>query len=71
MRSSSREEVVEVFDALEAEFKRALDLRCDALTTPEHLAVLQRCERMRRLLPAIEHPVAQQLKGLAREIDVS
>src|SRR5271156_5691895 len=33
MRSSSREEIVEVFDALEAGFKRALDLRCDALTT--------------------------------------
>src|SRR6202161_3046872 len=65
MRSSSREEVVEVFDALEAEFKRALDLRCDALTTPEHLAVLQRCERMRRLLPAVEHPVINQLSGQA------
>jgi hypothetical protein len=61
MRSSSREEVVEVFDALEAESKRALDLRCDALTTPEHLAVLQRCERMRRWLPAVEHPVINQL----------
>jgi hypothetical protein len=65
MRSSSREEVVEVFDALEAEFKRALDLRCDALTTPEHLAVLQRCERMRRWLPAIEHPVINQLSAQA------
>src|SRR5271170_17032 len=65
MRSSSREEVVEVFDALEAEFKRALDLRCDALTTPEHLAVLQRCERMRRWLPAVEHPVINQLSAQA------
>jgi hypothetical protein len=65
MRSSSREEVVGVFDALEAEFKRALDLRCDALTTPEHLAVLQRCERMRRWLPAIEHPVINQLSDQA------
>jgi hypothetical protein len=65
MRSSSREEVVEVFDALEAGFKRALDLRCDALTTPEHLAVLQRCERMRRWLPAIEHPVINQLSEQA------
>ena len=65
MRSSSREEVVEVLDALEAEFKRALDLRCDALTTPEHLAVLQRCERMRRWLPAIEHPVINQLSDQA------
>jgi hypothetical protein len=63
MRSSSREEVVEVFDALEAEFKRALDLRCDALTTPEHLAVLQRCEKLRRWLPAVEHPVINQLSS--------
>ena len=65
MRSSSREEVVEVFDALEAELKRALGLRCDALTTPEHLAVLERCERMRRLLPAVEHPVINQLSEQA------
>ncbi|HEY2196876.1 MAG TPA: 13E12 repeat family protein, partial [Mycobacterium sp.] len=63
MRSSSREEVVEVFDALEAGFKRALDLRCDALTTPERLAVLQRCERIRRWLPAVEHPVLNQLSA--------
>ena len=54
-----------MFDALEAEFKRALDLRCDALTTPEHLAVLQRCERMRRWLPAVEHPVINQLSDQA------
>src|ERR1700729_2589030 len=70
MRSSSREEVVGVFDALEAEFKRALDLRCDALTTPEHLAVLQRCERMRRWLPAIEHPVITQLSDQADEAEL-
>jgi len=54
-----------VFDALEAEMKRALDLRCDALTTPEHLAVLQRCERIRRWLPAVEHPVINQLSEQA------
>src|SRR5271154_5728946 len=63
MRSSSRDEVVEVFDALEADFKRALDLRCDALTTPERWAVLQRCERIRRWLPAIEHPVINQISA--------
>src|SRR6201996_554571 len=61
MRSSSREEVVEVFDALEAGMKRALDLRCDALTTPERLALLQTCERLRRWLPAVEHPLINQL----------
>lgn len=46
-----------MFDALEADFNRALDLRCDALTAPERLALLQRCERIRRRLPAIEHPI--------------
>jgi len=37
MRSSSREEIVEVLDALEADYKRALDLTFDVLTTPEQL----------------------------------
>jgi hypothetical protein len=61
MRSSCREEVVGVFDALEADFKRALDLSFDALTTPERLALLQRCEKLRRRLPAIEHPLINQV----------
>ncbi len=65
MRSSSREEVVEVFDALEAAYKRALDLTFDVLTTPERLAVLERCERMRRQQPAIEHALINQLSAQA------
>jgi hypothetical protein len=65
MRSSSREEVVEVFDALEADVKRALDLSFDALTTPERLALLQRCEKVRRQLPAIEHPLINQVGAQA------
>src|ERR1700712_5348494 len=65
MRSSSREEVVEVFDALEAAYKRALDLTFDVLTTHERLAVLERCERMRRCLPAIEHALINQLNAQA------
>jgi Domain of unknown function (DUF222) len=65
MRSSCREEVVGVFDALRADFKRALDLRCDALTTPERLALLQSCEEIRRLLPAVEHPLINQLSDQA------
>jgi Domain of unknown function (DUF222) len=65
MRSSDREEVGEVFGALRADLKRALDLRCDALTTPERLALLQSCEEMRRLLPAVEHPLINQLSDQA------
>ncbi len=40
---------------------RALELDFDALTTPERLAVLARCERLRRRLPAVEHPLVNQL----------
>ncbi|MBO0863860.1 MAG: HNH endonuclease [Mycobacterium sp.] len=61
MRSSSREEIVEVFDALEADMRRALELSFDALTTPERLAMLERCERVRRQLPAVEHPLINEV----------
>src|ERR1700722_1665098 len=70
MRSSDHDEVVEVFDALEAGFKRALNLRCDALTTPERLAVLERCEQIRRWLPAVEHPVINQLSEQADQAEL-
>jgi len=65
MRSSSREEIVDVFDALRADLKRALDLRCDALSTPERLALLEGCEWIRRCLPAVEHPLINQLAAQA------
>jgi hypothetical protein len=61
MCSSSREEIVEVLDALEAGYKRALDLTFDVLTTPERLAVLENLEQMRRGQPAIEHALINQL----------
>ena len=54
-----------MFDALESGMKRALDLRCDALTTPERLALLQTCEKVRRWLPAVEHPLINQLSTQA------
>jgi hypothetical protein len=61
MRSSSREEIVEVLDAVEAGYKRALDLTFDVLTTPERLRVLERWEQMRRWQPAVEHALINQL----------
>src|SRR6201995_5062686 len=65
MGSSSREEIVEVLDALEADYRRALDLTFDALTTPERLAVLESLERFRRWQPAVEHPLITQLSEQA------
>jgi hypothetical protein len=61
MRSSSREDIVEVLDALEADYKRALDQTFDVLTTPERLRVLERWEQMRRWQPAVEHALINQL----------
>ena len=65
MRSSSREEIVEVLDTLEAGYKRALDLTFDVLATPERLRVLERWEQMRRRQPAVEHPLINQLAAQA------
>jgi Domain of unknown function (DUF222) len=65
VRSSSREEIVEVFDALKADLKRALDLSFEALTTPERFALLQTCETFRRQLPAIEYPLINQISEQA------
>ena len=63
MRSSSREEIVEGFDALKAAQKRVLDLTFDVLTTPERLTMLAHCEQIRRVLSAVEHPLINQLGG--------
>jgi Domain of unknown function (DUF222)/HNH endonuclease len=65
MRSSSREEIVEVFDALEAGYKRALDLTFDVLTTPERLRALEQWEQLRRWHPAVEHPLINQIAAQA------
>ncbi|CDM75584.1 HNH endonuclease signature motif containing protein [Mycobacterium marinum] len=67
MSSMSREEVVAAFDALDAVMARLQDLCFDGLTTPERLALLQRCEVARRRLPSIEHPLINQLVEQAGE----
>jgi hypothetical protein len=61
MRSSGREEVVEVLDVLRAAMKRAVDLTFDVLTTPERLNVLESLERLRRQQPAVEHALINEL----------
>ncbi|OBK83230.1 hypothetical protein A5649_06765 [Mycolicibacter heraklionensis] len=61
MRSNSREAIVEVFDTLAAAVDRALDLDFETLTPRECLALLRRCEVLRRRLPAVEHPLVNQI----------
>lgn len=53
-----------MFDALDAAWDRACALNFDALSPRQQLAVLRRCEKQRRRIPAVEHPV---INSLARQ----
>ncbi len=59
-----REVMSAAFDALEAALERVAGFDCEALATQEQLALLERCERVRRRLPAVEHPL---INSLARQ----
>jgi Domain of unknown function (DUF222) len=65
MGSSSREEIVEAFGALDTDLKRVCGLTFDVLTTPERLRALERLERMARRLRAPQHPLINQLDAQA------
>ncbi len=54
MRSDTREEISAALDAYHASLSRVLDLKCDALTTPELLACLQRLEEASRRIAEAE-----------------
>ncbi|OBJ00857.1 HNH endonuclease signature motif containing protein [Mycobacterium sp. 1465703.0] len=64
MSASSQQDIDAVFDALDAELDRACTLSFDALNTRQQLAILERCEKLRRRIPAIEHPL---INSLARD----
>lgn len=55
MHSSSREQIVETFDALHDVVFRLGDLTFDALTSPERLSLLARLEDETRRLPVARH----------------
>src|ERR1700739_4401883 len=65
MGSSSREEIVEVFDALDADLDRLCELSFDVFTTPERMRALERLERAARRLRAPEHALINQLDAQA------
>jgi hypothetical protein len=56
-----QEALTAAFDALDAAVDGVLGLDFEALTTPQRLVLLERCERVRRRLPAVEHPLINQL----------
>ncbi|WP_292975025.1 HNH endonuclease signature motif containing protein [Mycobacterium sp.] len=61
MSSSTREEVVESLDALDAGLDRVCALSFDILTTPERLRVLERLEATARRLRVPGHALVTQL----------
>ncbi|WP_156772102.1 DUF222 domain-containing protein, partial [Mycobacterium sp. 1245805.9] len=65
MSSSSREEIVEGFDAFNGALKRLCDLSFDVLTAPERLAALEQLERAARRLRAPQHALINQLDAQA------
>ncbi|RAU94952.1 hypothetical protein DQP58_13190 [Mycobacterium colombiense] len=61
---TDQQDVEAVFDALDAAWDRVCALNVDALHPRQQLAVLARCEKQRRRIPAVEHPV---INSLARQ----
>src|SRR5580693_5388359 len=59
-----REAITAAFDALDDAIDGVAGLEFDALTTREWLALLERCERVRRRLPVPEY---QLINALARQ----
>ncbi len=64
---SGQESVVASFDALQLAVSRLQELSFDALTTPERMALLERCEIVRRQLPSIEHALINQIAEQSSE----
>lgn len=61
MSPGGNDEAAAVFDDLDAVLARARALPVDAMNIRQQLAMLERCEKARRQLPAIEHPVINSL----------
>ncbi|MDR3656628.1 MAG: hypothetical protein P4L48_13480, partial [Mycobacterium sp.] len=58
------EAITAAFDAVDAAVDAVLGLNVDALGTYDQLLLLERCEKVRRRIPAIEHPL---INNLARQ----
>ncbi|WP_156748141.1 DUF222 domain-containing protein, partial [Mycobacterium sp. E3198] len=70
MGASSREEIVEVFDALRADVDRLCALSFDVFTTPERLRALERLECEARRLRWAQHDLINQLGAQASKAEL-
>ncbi|OBI11239.1 hypothetical protein A5712_09675 [Mycobacterium sp. E2327] len=59
-----REALSAALDRWDADFDALAAFDCEALTTREHLALLERFEKMRRRIPSLEHPI---INAVARQ----
>ncbi len=60
-----RDAITAAFEVLDAAVEGVLGLDFEDLTTRERLVLVERVERVRRRLPAAEHPLINQLARLA------
>src|ERR1700752_2046669 len=65
MGSGTREEIIEVLNALDADLDRLCELSFDVFTTPERMRALERLERVARRLRAPQHALINQLDAQA------
>ncbi|MDM4140745.1 HNH endonuclease signature motif containing protein [Mycobacterium sp. FLAC0960] len=67
---TDQQDIDAVFDALDAAWDRVCALNVDALNPRQQLAVLERCEKQRRRIPAVEHPVINSLARQAPSVEL-
>ncbi|OMC22865.1 HNH endonuclease signature motif containing protein [Mycobacterium colombiense] len=70
MSSSDEQDVDAVFDAVDAAWDRACALNFDALNPQQQLAALERCEKQRRRIPAVEHRLINSLARQAPSLEL-
>lgn len=70
MGATTREEIVEVFNALDENADRLCELSFDAFTTPERLRAVERLERVTRRLRAPQHVLINQIDAQAGEAEL-
>jgi hypothetical protein len=70
MLANSREEIVEVFDALHNAVSRLAGLSFEVLTTPERVNLLERLEQAARRLPVARHELINEVRRQATPSEI-